>query len=141
MFICYLTIPFLACLFLSFNSFIKVPTSYIRSILLRSLDVPGGFGQSYTATQSNLGLGMFIFSHFTYFPYVSKFRFFYINILQVYLVQVLCHIHLLCLKFAYLNYTQFSPRYNRTYNEIQSMFRMNLVFTKASKKGKNREGA
>ena len=48
-----LTLPFLACLFLSFNSFIKAPTSHIRSILLRLLDVPVGSGQSYTATQSN----------------------------------------------------------------------------------------
>ena len=78
-----LTLPFLACLSLGFNSFIKAPTSHIRSILLRSLDVPGGSGQSYTATQSNLGLGMFIFNQFTYLSYVSKFMSFYVNNPQV----------------------------------------------------------
>ena len=47
-----LTQPFLACL--SFNLFIKAPTTHIIYVLLRSLDVPGGSGQSYTPTQSNL---------------------------------------------------------------------------------------
>ena len=50
-----LTLPFLACLFLSFNLFIKAPTSHIRSILLWLLDVPGCSKQSYIVTQSNSG--------------------------------------------------------------------------------------
>ena len=36
-------------------------TSHIRQVLLWLLDVPVGSGQVYITTQSNLGLGIFIF--------------------------------------------------------------------------------